>query len=209
MIIDNNTDFKAEVFWLKECGKFDGIKKTIDTYSFSLIIDQNTSLCLSGYNRGNALMKINANTTYVKGEPKFKDNIFACQMKYNNGIPFIAYWAKKNIFKDDEILLDYGEYYWSTLRNKNIEEIIPENIKLTDRCVQVLKIDKPINDGPIRLYTNTKIKKLESCRQHIKTEGEHNFYEFNLNDDVNKFSVLDNYVENLSGLVPMQPSDIM
>ncbi|WP_281648915.1 SET domain-containing protein [Parendozoicomonas sp. Alg238-R29] len=68
-------------------------------------------LDLCGYGYGNVTVCINANTTYRPGEPVFQDNAFFTMVIYR-GWPYIYVVSKQRINKGEEILVDYGRFYW-------------------------------------------------------------------------------------------------
>ncbi len=68
-------------------------------------------LDLCGYGYGNITVCINACTTYRPDDPVRSANAFFLMVTYR-GWPYVFVVSHKNIAKGEEILVDYGRYYW-------------------------------------------------------------------------------------------------
>ncbi|WP_184891050.1 hypothetical protein, partial [Candidatus Cardinium hertigii] len=103
-------DLQSEIECLQKqrCGGFN----KLDSYAFNIDLGSDV-LCLSGYCRGNALLKINASTTHgLLNQETRLANVSVSQVRYNNGVPFIVFYTDKLIEKDAQLLFDYGRDYW-------------------------------------------------------------------------------------------------
>ncbi|MCL6268779.1 hypothetical protein M3P05_02290 [Sansalvadorimonas sp. 2012CJ34-2] len=68
-------------------------------------------LDLCGYGYGNITVCINANTTYRPDDPAYQDNAFFLMVVYQ-GWPYVFVVTQRPVRKGDELLADYGRYYW-------------------------------------------------------------------------------------------------
>lgn len=122
-----NSDIQEELKWLSS-QKGGGISK-IHTYACDIpLYDKNNkqtgTILVSAYRRGNALAYINAYTTHGRlGTTRREENVKMCVARYNKGkVPFILFYASKDINDGQELLLDYEAAYWDThiFDNQNI-----------------------------------------------------------------------------------------
>lgn len=66
---------------------------------------------LCGYGHGNITLCINANTTYIDGDPVLDDNTCFALILYQ-GWPYIFVISTRKITRNSEVLIDYGRNYW-------------------------------------------------------------------------------------------------
>ncbi len=72
----------------------------------------NLQIDLCGYGYGNITLCINANTTYSKNDPAMEDNTCFALITYQ-GWPYIFVISISKIKKSSELLIDYGQNYWT------------------------------------------------------------------------------------------------
>ncbi|MTI12644.1 SET domain-containing protein-lysine N-methyltransferase [Sansalvadorimonas verongulae] len=68
-------------------------------------------LDLCGYGYGNVTVCINANTTYRPGDVVKAANAFFAMVVYR-GWPYVFVVTRNAVAQGDEILVDYGRFYW-------------------------------------------------------------------------------------------------
>ncbi|WP_342265313.1 SET domain-containing protein-lysine N-methyltransferase [Cardinium endosymbiont of Philonthus spinipes] len=107
-------DHAIEFAYLATKGIY-GVNK-LNSYSFGIDLDTSVPLYLSACGRGNILAKINANQTYdaqSNDHQANKPNVLALWNSYDGVTPFILFSATQDIPANTELLLDYGQLYWS------------------------------------------------------------------------------------------------
>ncbi|WP_342265567.1 hypothetical protein [Cardinium endosymbiont of Philonthus spinipes] len=107
-------DHAVEFAYLATKGIY-GVNK-LNSYSFGIDLDTSVPLYLSACGRGNILAKINANQTYdaqSNDHQANKPNILALWSSCDGVTPFILFSATQDIPANTELLLDYGQLYWS------------------------------------------------------------------------------------------------
>lgn len=84
--------------------------QNVGRYAMDCSLDA-VRLDLCGYGYGNVSVCINANTTYRPGDIVNKANAFFAMIVYR-GWPYVYVVTQSEVSKGDEILVDYGRFYW-------------------------------------------------------------------------------------------------
>ena len=82
----------------------------VGRYAVDCSLD-NLRLDVCGYGYGNVTVCINANTTYRDDETPRSANTFFMLVVYR-GWPYVFVVSDRDIAKGQDVLIDYGRYYW-------------------------------------------------------------------------------------------------
>ncbi|WP_184891131.1 ankyrin repeat domain-containing protein [Candidatus Cardinium hertigii] len=131
-------DIEKEMDYMRERGvsfkKCSNLSGKLNNYGFNVPMPGTSSMMVSGYGRGNPLIKINAYYDY-RGDPQLEEELkkkinveshcVRSNQIHDGYLPFVLLYTNKDIQAGDEFLLDYGKDYWTTkecLDLTNLEE---------------------------------------------------------------------------------------
>ena len=86
---------------------------------------------LCGYGHGNITLCINANTTYVADDPSFPENCCFVTVVYQNW-PYVFIVSLTTIKQHEELLIDYGRYYWKGIPKPRSRAQIVSSLSLNN-----------------------------------------------------------------------------
>ncbi|OEY86399.1 hypothetical protein BIY23_04200 [Wolbachia pipientis] len=201
LLCEDSKDLQAELEWLLSNNS--GAFNKITHHAFDIVLYEKEKLMLSGYCRGNPLIKINANHTYDDNNTIYKipDNVAVAQCRYNSGIPFILFTAKEDIKNGEELLFDYGCRYWQCWReqqydisthdaavyqdgiaNKKLGKQLSKPSMAFIGFIKFLKANKKYNELYKKLVVQNKLDLDIDDKEELKSEDKY-VQEIKINDD--------------------------